>query len=124
MYKIIQIAEVLYRSRLQEDVNILDVNSYKNESLRWRDIVTLRLSGKRSTSSANYQHDLWNNTAMPPQMLLVLDAENKRVPGIVERYIYQRYIERCSIVTTAISIIEAAKPEEFYLQALIDVFIR
>lgn len=81
LYKPIQIAEVLRRSRLQTDINILDRNSYQNPSVHWRNDVTKRLLGKVSTSSANYQHDVWNQKAMPPELLTILDAENKRTNG-------------------------------------------
>lgn len=91
LYKPIQIAEVLFHSRTVGDINALDLTTYQNSSLRWRNEITLRLSGKVSTSSARYQHDVWNPTAIPPKVLAVLDAENRRTNGAVERYIYLRY---------------------------------
>jgi type II restriction enzyme len=124
LYKPIHIAEVLHRSRTVGDVHPLDLNSYRNPSLRWRDAVTLRLSGKGSTSSARYQHDVWNPTAMPPEMLAVLDNENKRTHGAVERYIYMRYSERQGTVAGIIAAIEAAKPETFQLSSLLELFVR
>lgn len=50
LYKPIQIAEVLRRSRLNQDIDILRQETFQNPSLSWRDEVTLRLSGKKSTS--------------------------------------------------------------------------
>lgn len=123
LYKPIQIAEVLYRSRRQGDVNPLELDSYRNSSLRWRNEVTSRLSGKVSTSSARYQHDVWNETAMSPEMLDALDRENKRTNGAVERYIYLRYGERQGTVTGIIAAIDSAMPETFQLAALLELFI-
>jgi len=123
LYKPIHIAEVLYRSRTVGGLRPLELDSYRNPSLRWRDDVTLRLSGKVSTSSARYQHDVWNPTAMPPEMLAALNKENKRTKGAVERYVYMRYGERQGTVTGIITAIEAATPETFQLSALLDLFI-
>jgi len=124
LYKPIQIAEVLYHSRTVGNVRPLTLDSYRNPSIRWRDDVTRRLSGKTSTSSARYQHDVWNPTAMPPEMLSVLDQENQRTGGAVERYIYLRYGERQGTVTSIIAAIEAATPETFQLPALLELFVK
>lgn len=77
LYKPIQIAEVLRRSRLYGDVDVRNVETYRNHSIHWRDAVTDRLVGKHSTSSARYQHDVWNKNAMPPEILSVLDREKR-----------------------------------------------
>lgn len=124
LYKPIQIAEVLYQSRTVGGVRPLDLDSYRNPSIHWRDAVTLRLSNKASTSSARYQHDVWNPTAMPPEMLATLDTENKQNNGAVERYVYMRYGERQGTVTGIITAIEAATPMTFQLSALLDLFVR
>lgn len=58
LYKPIQIAEVLRRSRLQGDIDVGNRDTFQNPSLHWRNDVTRLLLGKISTSSANYQHDI------------------------------------------------------------------
>ena len=123
LYKPIQIAEVLFHSRIVGNVDALDLATYQNPSLRWRNEITLRLAGKTSTSSARYQHDVWNPTAMPPTVLAVLDAKNKMTNGAVERYIYLRYGERQGTVTKVISTIKTTSPENFQLGTLLDLFI-
>lgn len=123
LYKPIQIAEVLRRSRLYGDIDIRNVETYRNQSIHWRNAVTDRLVGKRSTSSARYQHDVWNKNAMPPEMLSVLDRENKRTDGAVERYIYLRYAERQETVANILALLEAATPENFHLQSLLNLFV-
>ena len=69
LYKPIHIAEVLRRSRLHQDINVSELESFRNPSLKWRDIVTQLLLSKKPTSSARYQHDVWNESAMPPRLL-------------------------------------------------------
>lgn len=108
LYKPIQIAEVLRYSRLHDDIEILNKETYQNKSLRWRDKVTQRLLNKVSTSSARYQHDVWNSTAMPPELLAVLDTENKRTQGGVERYIYLKFSERQETIASIIAYLDIA----------------
>jgi len=122
LYKPIQIAEVLYRSRTSNDINTSDINTFKNPSIHWRDIITLRLANKRCTSSAKYQHDIWSDTAMPLYILEVLDEENKRTNGAVERYIYRRYAERQDTVAAMITLLSSTTPELFYLETLLEKF--
>lgn len=124
MYKPIQIAEVLRQSRLKGEIDISELDSFRNPSLRWRDEVTRRLLGKVSTSSARYQHDVWNETAMPLSLLKVLDQENKRTKGDVERYIYLRFNERQETVSGMIAFIEQATPKNFSLDELLNKFTK
>ena len=123
LYKPIQIAEVLRRSRLQGDIDVGNRDTFQNPSLHWRNDVTRLLLGKISTSSANYQHDIWNQKAMPPELLKVLDSENKRTNGGVERYIYLRFNERQETVSGIIDFIERASPKDFQLRALLESFV-
>ncbi|WP_084386926.1 HaeII family restriction endonuclease [Anabaena sp. CA = ATCC 33047] len=124
LYKPIQIAEVLRHSRLNGDLNIQDKNTYQNPSIAWRDEVTRRLLGKICTSSARYQHDVWNSTAMYPELLAVLDTENKRTQGGVERYIYLRFNERQETVGSIIAFVESTSPKDFHLSVLLEKFIK
>jgi len=41
LYKPIQIAEVLRKSRSEKNIKILDLKTYQNQSIRWRDEVIL-----------------------------------------------------------------------------------
>ncbi|MDQ3387115.1 MAG: HaeII family restriction endonuclease [Actinomycetota bacterium] len=123
LYKPVQVAEVLRKSREDESLNISDLDSYRNPSVKWRDTVTMKLTGKRSSSSARYQHDLWNDTAMPPTILEVLDRENKDTGGAVERYVYMRYQERQGMVTRAIVSVEKATAQDFQLRGLLEAFV-
>ena len=124
LYKPIHIAEVLYRSRTVGDFDISKLETFQNPSLRWRNEVTNKLAGKVSTSSARYQHDVWSETAMPLDFLVVLDAENKAINGAIESYIYSRYGERQGMVSSVISAIKDATPENFKLENLLELFVK
>lgn len=123
LYKPIQIAEVLRRSRTSKDIDISDVKTYKNPSIYWRDEVTERLLGKRSSSSAQFQHNVWSDNAMPPSLILVLDNENQRTNGLVERYIYFRFAERQETVAAIFTHLGTATPTDFSLQSLLKLFV-
>lgn len=124
LYKPIHIAEVLFRSRTVGDFDVAKLETFQNPSLRWRNEVTNKLAGKVSTSSARYQHNVWNKNAMLVEFLIVLDAENKATNGAVEKYIYSRYGERQGTVSNVISAIKEAKPETFRLENLLELFIK
>lgn len=124
LYKPIHIAEVLYRARVIGDFDISKLETFQNPSLRWRNEVTQKLAGKVSTSSARYQHDVWSETAMPNSLLIILDAENKKTNGAIEKYIYARYGERQGTVSSVISAIKEAKPETFNLETLLELFVK
>lgn len=122
LYKPIQIAEILYQSRGKGNLNIKDLESYRNSSKRWRDEVSLRLVGNVSTSSQKFQDDLFNPHAMPPEKLAELDKLNKSKLGIVENYIYHRLKERWEMLSSIGSYVEQASPSSFSLGELISFF--
>ena len=83
-YKPIQIAEILYRIRKYGDIEPMNLEEYRNESKHWRDEVSIQLLGRRCTSSARFQDDLFNDNAIPPKILAVLSHENLSTDGAVE----------------------------------------
>jgi len=123
LYKPIQIAEVLRKLRLEGGFDIGDVETYRNPSIHWRNEVTQRFMHKSSSSSAQYQHNVWDENAMPPNILVALDKENKRTQGAVERYIYMRYAERQETVANILAMIDAATPKNFHLESLLKLFV-
>lgn len=94
LYKPIQIAEILYHHRVCGDVNLDDLESYRNKSKHWRDEVSAVLLGRVCTSTARFQDDLFNESAMPPRIVKILAEENKRTNGAVEAYIYRRFANK------------------------------
>ncbi|MBF0463255.1 MAG: HaeII family restriction endonuclease [Magnetococcales bacterium] len=102
LYKPIQLAEILYRARVKEDINLSDLTTYRTISKKWRDIICLQFLGRTSTSSARYQDDLFNDNAVPPGLLVILGAENKIKNGIVEAYIYRKFAQRHAQMTVGL----------------------
>lgn len=56
-FRPIRVAEILYHSRTVDDVALEAPESYRVDSGRWRDDISLRLTGKASSSSRSYQKD-------------------------------------------------------------------
>ncbi len=122
LYKPIQVAEILHRERTYGDVKLDDLDTYRIQSKRWRDIVCIRFLGRTSTSSAKYQDDLFNATAVPPEALVALGVENNEKDGIVEAYVYNKFLERYSQMTTALNYCRDAKIDTFDLSKFIALF--
>jgi hypothetical protein len=87
LYKPIQIAEILYKDRTENNIDINSLETYRNPSKKWRDDICVKFTGRTSTSSARYQDDLFNENAIPPKILNILSQENRAKNGIVEAYI-------------------------------------
>lgn len=123
-YKPIQIAEVLYYSRVYENLDLLEIETYRNQSIQWRNIITTKFYGHQSSSSSRYQDDIWNDHAMPPNLLMILDQENKKNSGCVEYYIYREFIKRQGMIANVIENLKLSSqfPENFYLQDLLVLF--
>lgn len=123
-YKPFQIAEVLRRHRTGEVENLLDLESYKNASRRWRDDVSNLLVGRSSNSSARYQDDVFNENACPPEALAALGEHNKATNGEVEAYIYRMFEAKVSSIGAILALIRKATTETFDLAALVETFER
>lgn len=95
-YKPIQVAEILYRDRIYKDVKLSELATYRTTSKKWRDAVCNKFIGRISTSSAKYQDDIFNENAVPPEVLAELGRENVEKGGIVEAYIYRQFLQRFS----------------------------
>lgn len=122
MYKPIQIGEILYHHRIYNDIDLDDLESYRNKSKKWRDDVTIVLLGSKCTSSARFQDDLFNENAVPPRLIKVLAIENKRTNGAVEAYIYSSFTNKHSQLAEALDICNNAQKENFCVKSLIDAF--
>lgn len=123
LYKPIHIAEILYYSRNKlADIRIDELDTYRTISRKWRDEVSLRLVGRKSTSSARYQDDVFNENSMPPHLLALLDAENKRKDGVVEAYIYHRLKQRLQDVADAYDYLNQSSENEFSLGDFLNYF--
>lgn len=122
LYKPIQIAEILHRDRIDGDIDLSDLNTYRNVSKRWRDVICLRFLGRTSTSSARYQDDVFNKNAIPPSVLEILGAENRKNNGIVEKYIYDRFEQRFSQMSSGLNYCNTHDRNSFQIVDFINLF--
>ena len=121
LYKPIQIAEILHRDRVNQDIDLTDINTYRNTSKAWRDIITDRFVGRSSSSSAEYQEALFTK-AIPPQTLLILGEENRLKGGIIEAYVYRRFAERFSQMASALHYCDNNDRNTFNVLEFINLF--
>lgn len=121
-YKPIQIAEILFHDR-NENLNLSDLESYRNASKRWRDQVTQNLIGRISTSSQKYQDNVFDNNAMPPSLLKELGEFNREHKGLVEAFIYKSLAYKLSTVYQVEKYIKESTPDSFKLIELLKHFI-
>lgn len=122
LYKPIQIAEILYHHRTFGNINLLQLEDYRNPSKKWRDLVSLPLLGRKCTSSAKFQDNLFDDNAIPPAILEVLGNANLNTNGAVEAYIYNSFIERHDQLSNALNICLNATPQTFFVKGFIDSF--
>lgn len=122
LYKPIQIAEILYHKRLNPHMDLMNLESYRSESKKWRDDITIHLLGTRCTSSAKFQDDIFSKTAMPPETLAVLGEENNRTGGAVEAYIYNSFRRKYVQLEKSLNYVITSTTETFDVKAFIDLF--
>lgn len=123
LYKPIQIAEILYQSRLgTEGLNVASLPTYRNLSKKWRDEVCDNFIGRSSSSSQKYQDDLFNSNAIPPEVLVSLNIENINKNGIVEKYIYAQLQQRLFQINNALDYCLKCPREQFKLSQFIEGF--
>ena len=124
LYKPIQVAEILYRARIERDINLAELQTYRNSSKKWRDIICVKFLGRISTSSARYQDDVFNENAIPPSVLVALGKENKAKDGIIEAYIYQKFLQRFSQMSTGLNYCTTHDKTDFELSEFLAMFWR
>lgn len=122
MYKPIQIAEILYHHRVFRDIDLLNLESYRNSSKKWRDEISIPLLGRKCTSSARFQDDIFNDNAIPPILINELGKENIRTNGAVEAYIYSRFTNKHSQLSDALDYCEKTTTQDFFVKTFIDSF--
>ena len=122
LYKPIQVAEILYRDRVEQDISLSDLATYRNPSKKWRDVICIQFLGRTSTSSARYQDDIFNDNAIPPTVLEQLGEENRAKNGIVEAYIYRKFLQRFSQMSTGLDYCVDYDKNTFQLNEFLDLF--
>ena len=122
-YKPIQIAEILYYQRVVDpSLNLLDLDSYRTKSRKWRDTVSIELLGNKCSSSADFQDALFEEKTIPPEVLCVLGSENLRTNGAVEAYIYSKFDNKHEQLEDALLYCLDSSPNNFDVKKLIDSF--
>lgn len=122
LYKPIQIAEILYKIRTEKNINPLNLEEYRNESKHWRDEMTIQLLGRKCTSSARFQDDLFNENAIPPTILKILSDENLKTSGAVEAYIYKKFTWKHNQLANALNYCKESTKENFNVEKFINSF--
>lgn len=122
LYKPIQIAEILFRARVTRDISLDELETYRTASKQWRDHVCRILVGRISTSSSKFQDNLFEENAMPPRHLKILGRINQGSPGIVEAYIYGKFIQKYSQMSGALGYCRSANINTFNLQTFLNLF--
>lgn len=122
LYKPIQIAEILYHHRIYKDINLLQLEDYRNPSKKWRDNMCFPLLGRVCTSSAKFQDNLFDDNAIPPIILNVLGKANIRTNGAVEAYIYNQFLAKHNQLSIALDYCLKANPQSFSVKTFIDSF--
>ena len=123
LYKPIQIAEILHYARINPgSIDLANLEDYRNPSKKWRNDISLILLGRVSTSSARFQDDLFNDNAIPPNVLVALGKENIRTKGAVEAYIYGQFTSRYSQLSDALNYALNASTDDFDVKMFIDAF--
>ena len=121
LYKPIQIAEILYRDRVFKDINTSDLETYRTKSKMWRDTISIALLGRKCTSNAKFQDDIFN--AITPAQIAVLAKENNENAGVVEAYIYKGFANKHSQLSSALDKCLSSTRETFNIKEFIDMFV-
>lgn len=124
MYKPMQLAEILFHHRKYGDIDPSDLETYRNISKKWRDDISKKLVGNVSTSSQKFQDNLFEENAMPSNLLKELADYNKKNGGIVENYIYHRLNERLELLIQAFDYLNKADTKSFTLVKLLERFTK
>jgi type II restriction enzyme len=122
LYKPIQIAEILYRDRVEQTITLSELATYRTQSKKWRDVICIQFLGRTSTSSARYQDDIFNDNAVPPAILEKLGEENRAGNGIVEAYIYRKFLQRFSQMSTGLDYCVIHDKSNFKLDEFLALF--
>lgn len=120
LYKPIQVAEVLYKDRL-EGIDFDDTSSFVNPSKQWRDAISHFLVKSVCSSSDSYQKALFRSE-MPIEQLKVLSDINRRTRGGVEAYIYRLFENRFNTMVDALNYCSYHNQTNFQIQDFLNIF--
>lgn len=122
LYKPIQIAEILYRDRVHKDIQLADLETYRIKSRKWRDQISIELLGRKCSSSARFQDNVFDVNAVPVEAIIELGRFNKEHKGIVEAYIYSKFSGKYEQLNIALDLCRNAEKTTFKLLDFINSF--
>ncbi len=122
LYKPIQVAEILYRDRISDEINFDNIETFRLPSRKWRDVISCMLVNATSSSSAKYQDALFTETEMPVEKLAELSAINKQTRGGVEAYIYRCFEGRFNKMVNALEYCYSHNETNFQVSELLNIF--
>jgi type II restriction enzyme len=118
-YKPKKIAEILYMYRSGKLSSLADREKIRKESKQWRNKITIDFINSKCSSSAKFQDDLFSNTAIPYDVLDVLAEFNNQQNGILEAYVYYRFIKKHEQLKNALQVSRNGK---FNVEKFVDSF--
>lgn len=124
LYKPIQIAEILFNARTNAylEIDLLNLETYRTKSKKWRDVICMQFLGRVSTSSAKFQDNLFEENAIPPDVLFELGQHNVENNGVVEAYIYSKFEEKHMQLENALNYCLQSTKENFDLKKFLNQF--
>lgn len=120
LYKPIQIAEILYRDRIN-GINFDDTSTYINPSKKWRNTISKTLVKHECSSSDPYQKALFT-TQMPKDKLIELAAINRETRGGVEAYFYRLFKYRFNKLVDALDYCYNHNKDNFMVKDFLNIF--
>jgi type II restriction enzyme len=121
-YKPIQIAEILYKARINSELDLSNIEEYRTKSRNWRDNICARFIGRNSSSSAEFQDAIFKEGKLTPEVLVALSLENKEKNGIVENYIYNKFFVKHWQMASALSLCNVEEYKKFDLSEFLNSF--
>ena len=121
LYKPIQIAEILHRDRIERDIDLNDLETYRVPSRKWRNEVSSKLVGRSSGSSIGYQDDLFTK-AIPPHIFIRLGEANRSHNGAIEAYIYNAIGRVHAQMARGLALLSESDKIDFDLKNFIEFF--
>ncbi|MBC8043358.1 MAG: HaeII family restriction endonuclease [Rhizobacter sp.] len=122
LYKPIQIAEILFRDRVHRDIDLMQLDTYRRPSTRWRNAVSPRLVGKVPVLNSRYEDQLFDSAVLPPEAIAELGEVNRAGNGLIEVYIYALLKNRFGKLAEIKSILNQTPPKNFNLASFLALF--
>ncbi len=113
LYKPIAIAEILYRSRIEKNIDLNSREQYRRRSYEWMREVVLRLHNKTAVLNSRYWDQTFDPAVIPPPTLVELGALNDAGDGIVETYIFGHVRSKFAALTAIRNELKDIAVEDF-----------